>query len=87
MDFMHDGLEAGHAYRLFNVINAFNREGLGIEFVSNTYIQRRNPQQNAYVERHYIAPFAMTGLGDTCSVRLPGCRNTPTHWLWIYLQS
>lgn len=31
MDFMHDGLNDGKSYRLFNVIDDFNREGLGIE--------------------------------------------------------
>ena len=31
MDFMHDNLDDGRQYRLFNVLDYFNREGLGIE--------------------------------------------------------
>jgi putative transposase len=31
MDFMHDQLEDGRSYRLFNVNNDFNREGLAID--------------------------------------------------------
>lgn len=31
MDFMHDQLSSGRSYRLFNVIDDYNREGLGID--------------------------------------------------------
>ena len=31
MDFMHDTLQSGRSYRVFNVIDDFNREGLGAE--------------------------------------------------------
>jgi putative transposase len=31
MDFMHDQLQDGRTFRLFNVIDDFNREGLGID--------------------------------------------------------
>jgi putative transposase len=40
MDFMHDSLEDGRAYRLFNVIDDFNREGLGIEVEFSLPAQR-----------------------------------------------
>jgi putative transposase len=31
MDFMHDQLEGGRTFRLFNVIDDFNREAIGME--------------------------------------------------------
>lgn len=39
MDFMHDQLEDGRSYRLFNVLDDFNREGLAIEV---DYLCRQN---------------------------------------------
>lgn len=32
MDFMHDQLSDGRSFRLFDVLDDFNREGLGIKF-------------------------------------------------------
>lgn len=40
MDFMHDSLENGKNYRLLNVIDEFNREGLGIEIDFSLPAQR-----------------------------------------------
>jgi putative transposase len=41
MDFMHDQLADGHSYQLFNVIDAYNRERLGIEAACR-YINARS---------------------------------------------
>lgn len=40
MDFMHDQLSDGRTYRLFNVIDDFNREGLDIEVDFSLPIER-----------------------------------------------
>ena len=34
MDFMHDQLEDGRTFRLLNVIDDFNREAIGPEYIS-----------------------------------------------------
>ena len=39
MDFMHDQLNDGRSYRLLNVIDDFNREGLGIEDKNSRFRQ------------------------------------------------
>jgi len=40
MDFMHDQLADGRSYRLFNVIDDCNREGLGIEVDFSLHAER-----------------------------------------------
>lgn len=40
MDFMHDQLGDGRSYRLFNVLDDFNREGLGIEVDLSLSVER-----------------------------------------------
>jgi putative transposase len=40
MDFMHDQLSDGRSYRLLNIIDDFNREGLGIEVGSSLPTER-----------------------------------------------
>lgn len=40
MDFMHDSLQNGKTYRLFNIIDDCNREGLGIEIDFSLPAQR-----------------------------------------------
>ena len=40
MDFMHDQLEDGRCFRLFNVIDDFNREALGIEVAQSLPARR-----------------------------------------------
>ncbi len=50
MDFMHDCLEDGRTYRLFNVIDDFNREGLGIEVDFSLPAQRVIRSLNQLIE-------------------------------------
>lgn len=56
MDFMPDQFPVGHSFRLLNVIDDFNREGLGIEgdfthVLAGTGSDRRMPMQP-----HWLSP-------------------------------
>ena len=52
MDFMHDQLSCGRSIRLFNVIDDFNREGLGIEVDFSLPSQRVVRALNQIIEWH-----------------------------------
>ena len=64
MDFMHDQLSDGRSYRLLNVIDDFNREGLGIEvdfsLPTERVIRALDRSWNGVENR---APFAVTTSG------------------------
>lgn len=50
MDFMHDQLEDGRSFRLFNVIDDFNREGLVIEVDFSLPAERVRRSLNQLIE-------------------------------------
>ena len=50
MDFMHDQLEDGRTYRLFNVIDDFNREGLVIDVDFSLPAERVRRSLNQLIE-------------------------------------
>jgi putative transposase len=50
MDFMHDLLEDGRAFRLLNVIDDFNREGLGIKVDFSLPAERVNRALDQIIE-------------------------------------
>jgi putative transposase len=50
MDFMADRLEDGRAFRLLNVLDDFNREGLGIEVDCSLPAERVTRSLNNIIE-------------------------------------
>ena len=66
MDFMHDQLADGRSYRLFNVIDDFNREGLGIEVDFSLPAERVIRSLNQIIEWR----------GKPCAIR---CDNGPEY--------
>ncbi len=70
MDFMHDQLADGRSFRLFNVIDDFKREGLGIEVDLSLSSGRviRSLDQIIYW-RGKPTPFAATTARSTSAAR------------------
>jgi len=96
MDFMHDNLDDGRQYRLFNVLDDFNRCDNGPEYLSGAlqewsarrsiridYIQPGKPQQNAYVER-FNRTVRYDWLSQTLFGSIEEVQDAATRWLWTY---
>ena len=85
MDFMHDQLADGRSIRLFNVIDDYNREGLGTakRGIRIEFIQPGQPQQNAYVER-YNRTVRYDWLAHHLFETLDEIQDFATRWLWTY---
>ena len=92
MDFMHDQLEDGRTFRLFNVIDDFNREAIGMEVdfslpsewgIRLEHIQPGNPQQNAHVER-FNRTVRYEWLSQYYWRDLAQVQDFATQWMWSY---
>jgi putative transposase len=57
MDFMHDQLACGRPYRLFNVIDDYTREGLGIEIDFSLPAERVIRALNQIMVLSKLSPF------------------------------
>jgi hypothetical protein len=80
IDFMSDSLNTDREIRIFNVIDDYNRECLGIELM---YIQPGKPTQNAYIER-----FNRTARNEWLNKHIfdsiEHAQNLATQWMWVY---
>jgi hypothetical protein len=82
MDFMHDQLEDGRSYRLFNVIDDYNREGLGIEVdlsLPSERVVRALDQIIEGEESRYRSAVTMA-LNTSVPPWRFGLRNRELHW-------
>ena len=92
---MHDGLNDGRSFRLFNVIDDYNREALTVEIDFSLPAQRvirslnqliecrGNPQQNAYVER-FNRTMRYDWLNQELFDNLEQVRAQAENWLYHY---
>ena len=78
LDFMHDRLYSGRAFRTLNVIDEANRGGLGIDIATSIparrairFIQPGKPDQNAFIERfnrtyreEVLTPYLFDSIED-----------------------
>jgi putative transposase len=83
MDFMHDQLEDGRSYRLFNVIDDYNREGLGIEVGLSLPSERVIRALDQIIEWRGESPArsAVTMARNTSVLPWPpGLRSGILHW-------
>ena len=75
MDLMHHQLADGRRFRLFNVLDDFNREGL--------ILQPGQPQPHAYIER-YHRTVRYDWLAQTLFDTIAAVQESATRWLWTY---
>jgi len=74
-------LSNGRSFRLFNVLDSYNREGLGIEL--DFSLPSSKPQQNAYV-KHYNRTVGYDWLAHTLFESIEEVQENATRWLWVY---
>ncbi len=84
MDFMHDSLDDGRTFRLLNVIDDFNREGLGIEVDFSLPGERVIRTLDRIIEWRAAShsPYVAIMDQNISVLRLPpGLRNTAFTWI------
>ena len=71
---MHNRLEDGRAFRLFNVIDDYNREGLGIEVDFSLPAERVIRALGQIIE--WLAQYLLESIREVQAFA--------TRWLWSY---
>ncbi len=95
LDFMHDQLADGRTFRLFNAIDDFNSEALGIEVdfslpfervirsLTQSIDWRGKPQKTAYVEG-FNRIVRCEWLAQYCFDAITEVQEFATRWTWNY---